>query len=241
MDNELIKRILDLKTRCERTASVTTSTFLTPAEQYEMKGYDLKLVGGCEDNERKIAVFIPDWMYDSSFDTSEFISALCIKSYFGVPSHRDYLGAVLGIGLKREWIGDILVFGDTAYLYCLNSVKETIINDLERVGRITVKVSEIQLSDVPKKVINSKKITFTVKSMRLDAITGEMFGISRTSAAQAIKEGLVSHNYNVCEKTDAAVNLNDVISIRGKGKGIISDIGGKSRKDRIFVTAEIFI
>ena len=82
---------------------------------------------------------------------------------------------------------------------------------------------------------------FTVKSLRLDAVTGDLFGLSRTSAAEMIRLGLVSLNYSVCEKPDAPIREGDVLSLRGKGKGAVTQIGGRSRKDRLFIEAELWL
>ena len=86
-----------------------------------------------------------------------------------------------------------------------------------------------------------KPLSFTVKSLRLDAVTGAMFGLSRTAAAEEIRMGLVSLNYAVCDKTDAPVAAGDVISLRGHGKGRLTALGGRSKKDRLFVEAEVFL
>lgn len=238
--NELKKRAYDLAERCERNSCVTNTGFLTPAEQYELCSMKAVFFGGNVDCERKIAFFLPFYIDESDFDVFEYIDVLKIQSYFGVPSHRDYMGAILGLGIKREWVGDIIVSGDCAYVFCMKSVSSSIL-EMERAGRTTVKVSMIDASQLPLRDRKTKLLTFTVKSLRLDAVTGDVFGISRTTAAAAIKEGLVSLNYNVCLKSDAQVNEGDIISLKGKGKGIISEIGGKSRKDRLFVSAELFI
>ena len=68
-----------------------------------------------------------------------------------------------------------------------------------------------------------------------------MFGVSRTLAAELIREGAVTLNYSICEKVDATVKEGDTLSVRGKGKGRISQIGGRSRKDRLFVEAELYL
>lgn len=99
----------------------------------------------------------------------------------------------------------------------------------------------IALSDVPVPERRVKNISFTVKSLRLDAVTGDMFGISRTTAAELIRIGAVSLNYSICEKPDAPVREGNILSVRGKGKGRISEIGGRSKKDRLFVSAEIYL
>ena len=199
------------------------------------------LFGGKEDCERKVAFFLPYYLEETDFDIGEIIKAVRIRSYFGKPVHRDYLGAVLGLGIERDRIGDLLVFDDTAYLFCLSPVVSVLLQELEKVGRVSVKSEQVALSDVPTPERKVKKITFTVKSLRLDAVTGDMFGVSRTLAAELIREGAVTLNYSICEKVDATVKEGDTLSVRGKGKGRISQIGGRSRKDRLFVEAELYL
>ncbi|MBO7728327.1 MAG: hypothetical protein J6S50_07445 [Oscillospiraceae bacterium] len=245
---ELIKRISDLALRCDRNGCLTHSTFLTPAECYLLETRKLpvgeaKLVfsGGRDDCERKVAFFLPYYLQETDFDIGEIIKAVKIRSYFGKPGHRDYLGAVLGLGIERDRIGDLLLFDDTAYLFCLSSVVSVLLRELEKVGRISVKTEQIALTDVPVSERKTKKITFTVKSLRLDAVTGDLFGVSRTLAAELIREGAVTLNYTICEKVDAPVKEGDTLSVHGKGKGRISQIGGRSRKDRLFVEAELYL
>ena len=199
------------------------------------------LFGGKEDCERKVAFFLPYYLEETDFDIGEIIKAVRIRSYFGKPVHRDYLGAVLGLGIERDRIGDLLVFDDTAYLFCLSPVVSVLLQELEKVGRVSVKSEQVALSDVPTPERKVKKITFTVKSLRLDAVTGDMFGVSRTLAAELIREGAVTLNYSICEKVDATVKEGDTLSVHGKGKGSISQIGGRSRKDRLFVEAELYL
>ena len=199
------------------------------------------LFGGKEDCERKVAFFLPYYLEETDFDIGEIIKAVRIRSYFGKPVHRDYLGAVLGLGIERDRIGDLLVFDDTAYLFCLSPVVSVLLQELEKVGRVSVKSEQVALSDVPIPERKVKKITFTVKSLRLDAVTGDMFGVSRTLAAELIREGAVTLNYSICEKVDATVKEGDTLSVHGKGKGRISQIGGRSRKDRLFVEAELYL
>lgn len=242
------KRINDLASRCDRTSSVTSTVFLTPAELFELSrmafpGMDVQILtaGGTENAERKVAFFLPYYEDAESFDPSGTIKAVKIQSYFGEPAHRDYLGAVLGLGIERDRIGDIVIDGDKAYVFCIASVAFTLLNELDKVGRCGVKVSELPLNEVPAPRKNVKIMSFTVKSLRLDAVAGDIFGISRTQAAELIRLGAVTLNYSVCDKTDAPVGEDAVISIRGKGKGRITEIGGKSRKDRLFITAERYL
>ena len=191
--NDLIRRAEDLAARCERTSSVTATAFLTPAERMELQNAPslrsaaVVYSGGGTECERTCAFFLPFYLTAEELDPSEYISAVHFRSFFGEPGHRDYLGALLALGVRREWVGDIRIRGAEAWVFCLPSVVKTLA-ELDRAGR------------------------YTVRS--------------------------VSLNYVPCLYTDAAIRDGDVISVRGKGKGTVTDTGGRSRKDRIFVTAE---
>ena len=108
-------------------------------------------------------------------------------------------------------------------------------------GRCGVTVAPCALEDVPPPVRRVKALSFTVKSLRLDAVAASLFGLSRTAAAEQIRMGLVSLNYDLCDRTDAPVEPGDVISLRGRGKGQVKALGGRSKKDRLFVEAEVYL
>jgi len=245
-EREFFRRAEDLCERCRRSGNVTTTGYLTPAEQYalrprvEAREVQSLFTGGVEGCERQCCFFLPDWMEADAFDGQEYIHAVRLKSYFGEPGHRDYMGAILGLGIRRKWLGDIRVTGDICTVFCLPSV-EPVLLDLDKVGRYTVKAASLPLSEVPAPERKVKTVSFTVKSLRLDAVAGEMFSVSRSVAADAIRMGLVQLNYSPCLRTDAAVKEGDVLSFRGKGKGTVAEVGGQSKKDRTFVTAEVWV
>jgi len=136
--------------------------------------------------------------------------------------------------------GDILIDGDETTVFCLPGICGHLLT-VERIGRVSVKAEEIPLDQVRVPKREYRKKSFSVMSMRLDAVAAGMFNLSRTACAKEISEGNVSLNYRVCMKTDAAVEEGDVISLRGHGKGTVSGLGGNSRKGRQFVEAEILI
>ena len=113
--------------------------------------------------------------------------------------------------------------------------------DLDRVGRYTVKAEACPLSDVPPEEYKIETLTFTVQSLRLDAVAGSMFGLSRTVAVELIRMGAAKLNDLPCEKPDAPVKEGDTISLRGHGKGRLAAIGARSKKDRIFLETEVYL
>ena len=238
MDAELSRRALDLARRAEKYAAPANTGFLTPAEQAELRAFcarerlDAVFHGGGDENDRRAAFFLPSWMEEDALDVSEAIAALEITAAFGAPGHRDYLGAILGLGIKRDCLGDIRVAGSTAYLFCLASIAPYLCANLESVGRCGVKIRQIALSDVPPLQRSCREVRFTVKSLRLDSVLAGAFALSRANAAAAVAQGLVSVNYLPCEKPDRAVAPGDVLSLRGKGKVTVGEPGGKTRKDQ---------
>ena len=224
---------------------MTRTGFLTPAEQHALRqhyhGADLVLTGGQPGCERQAAFFLPEYMEAEAFDPAEHIRALKLTPHFGAPGHRDYLGAALGLGIGREALGDIRILAEAAYLFCLPAVEPVLREELKKAGRVSVTVSPCALEDVPAPVVKVKTLSFTVKSLRLDAAVGAMFGLSRTAAAELIRMGEASLNYVPCDRTDAPVGEGDVISLRGHGKGCLKTVGGRSKKDRLFVAAEVYL
>ena len=129
---------------------------------------------------------------------------------------------------------------NAAVVFCLPSVERHLLS-LDKVGRYTVRARSLPLSEVPAPERRVKEKRFSVQSLRLDAVVGGLFDLSRTEAARQIAAGMVSINYEVSEKTDSPVREGDILSLRGKGKGKITGTGGESRKGRLFVYGEIYL
>lgn len=246
MEEDLRRRAEDLSRRASRSGGGTHTKFLTPAEVHELRRWaqgaegPVVFLGGYPGAERQIACFLPDWMEPETLDPADFLCALELHARFGAPGHRDVLGAALALGVEREWLGDILIDGERAWLYCLPSVKEHLLLSLEKVGRWGVRVRELPLSEVPVPKRETEQLRFSVSTPRLDAVCAGLFRLSRATAAEAVAQGLVQLNYQECLKPDAQIRSGDVISLRGKGKGQITKVGdGQSRKGRLFVLAEL--
>ena len=245
-NDELLRRAEDLFSRCERRGILTMTGFLSPAERAQIEawakhrpGCAPRFSGGREGCERTAAFFLP---YDKEWEELElgdYIRAVRYTAAFGEPGHRDYLGAALALGIRREWLGDIWVEGNRAVLFCLPSVQSALL-DLDRVGRVSVRAEEIALAEVPEPQRQVKSLRFTVMSPRLDAVASGMFRLSRSETARQIAAGNLNLNYVQCLKADAPVKEGDVISLRHAGKGRVAAIGGESRKGRLFVDAEIY-
>lgn len=247
-NDELIRRAQDLAARCGKNAEISRSLFLTPAEQAQLEkwaryGTDCTLLfhGGRSECQRRAAFFLPYWMDPADFDPAEFIRCVEVTASFGEPGHRDYLGAALGLGIDRQWLGDIWLDGGRAWLFCLPSVEGHLLASLDKVGRCGVKTRSVPLTEPPAPEVKTERVSFTVKSPRLDALAAGLFSLSRSECARLIAAGELSLNYEICLRADVSVKPGDVLSLRGHGKGILSAFGGVSRKGRLFVEAERYI
>ena len=245
--DELLRRARDLARRAAQTGLVTSSGFLSPAEQAavaqwcaQQRDVRLALFGGDAECERRVAFFLPDRMPPDELVPAEQLRAVRVDAAFGTPGHRDYLGALLALGVKRPWIGDIRVDGQTAWVFCLPSVAQQLC-ELRQAGRVSVRARPVPLEEVPLPERRRRELSFTLQSLRFDAAVGELFRLSRTNAAKLITAGAASLNYLPCLKNDAPVREGDVISLRGYGKGRILSVGGQSRKGRLFLQAELWL
>ena len=245
---ELLRRAQDLWERCDRTGVVTTTGFLTPAQQAALLTWQkswpdcqMVLLGGPPQAERKAAFFLPDWMTQEDFEPEEHLKAVCITTGFGTPGHRDYLGSILGLGIRREWIGDLILEDNQAYVPCMPSVQPALLSQLEHVGKFGVKVAPVQLAEIPQQERKVRPVSFTVSSLRLDAVCAGLFRLSRSQAAEKIRLGLVQLNYVPCQRPDAPVKEGDLLSLRGSGKGCVCQTGGTSRKGRLFLRCELWL
>lgn len=247
MDELLLRRMEDLSRLCLRRNLPTAGSFLTPAEQAELTRLsfspdsELLLFGGDAEAERKIPVFYPSYLPEDEVLPERFLSAVRISTRREAFTHRDVLGSVLALGLTRESVGDIRIFEDFACVVCLPPAAKTVLASLEKVSRFHVTCEELPLDVLPKTELKTKSSTFTVQTLRLDAVTAGLFSVSRTAAADAIRLGTVALNDLPCLKPDAHVAEGDRISFRGHGKGTLAEIRGTSRKGRLFIRTERYL
>ena len=246
-NSELLRRAEDLLRRCEKNGVLTATNFLTPAERFRLErwaksqpGSRMVFSGGHPDCERTVGFFLPDYLEEEWLPLDEHIRAFELSAPFGSPGHRDYLGALLGMGIGRERLGDIWVKDNTAVIFCLPGVEKHLLT-IDKVGHDTVRARPISPGEVTPPERKVKQKSFSVQSLRLDAVAGGLFDLSRTEAARQVEAGTVSLNYEICDRCDAPVHEGDILSLRGKGKGRITGLGGTSRKGRQFVNGEIYL
>lgn len=153
-------------------------------------------------------------------------------------THRDFLGAVLGTGLQRSAVGDILIAEDHAVVFCLDTAEELILG-LEKAGRAGVTPVRGIAGELPAARVEA--VDKTVSSLRLDCVVGACANISRDKSASLIKSGQVSADFSVCLSVSSVLKEGTVVSVRGYGRFKLSKIVGETKKGRIHVVIERFL
>lgn len=157
----------------------------------------------------------------------------------GKPGHRDYLGALMGLGIKRETLGDVLVFpeGAGAWVFCLRKMGEYILGALDAVGPFPVQCALIEKLPAGA-VMPGERVRITLSSVRLDGLISSAFHTSRGQSAEAIRSGLVFIDGNPVKKPDFMPQPGCKITVRGMGRFWLREVLGKTKKDRIAVVIE---
>ncbi|MCL2618488.1 MAG: YlmH/Sll1252 family protein [Defluviitaleaceae bacterium] len=241
----LTARMEDVAKKAAR-AGCAASRFITPAEAAEVGRHfgklhyvNLAFDGGFAEAERVRAVFTnPDW---GECRRGELFAVLQIRwnKAYGL-AHRDILGALMALGIERDTMGDIACEGNRANLVCLPELGDYVRTSFTKAGRVGVEVSEIGLDELGAKQESLKLRTDTVASLRLDAVMCAAFDLSRSQAAELISAGRVNLDYAQCLQPAREVGEGALISVRGLGRARLTEVGGTSRKGRIFVQFGLF-
>ncbi len=185
--------------------------------------------------ERKVFILYPDY-YDG-IDETEFITGLRIynRSKFKTLNHRDYLGALMSLGIDRNRTGDIYVYEDYADIVLHTDISDYIIYNIEKIGHNKIEAERIKVDDVAFKEQEHVVLNITSSSMRIDSIVKHITNKSRETAADMVKAGNVKINWQAEERAAAEIKENDMISISRYGRYKVSGLTRmtKSGKYRI--------
>ena len=231
----------DLSNRAFNGNVYTFTDFLSLSEQEDLYSESKEFApipfsfsAGYGDGERKVCRFGDE---DSLGYDQEFpIKCICIeprsKKFMTQVSHRDYLGALMNLGLERKCFGDIILQGTSAYIFVLERNAQFVIDELTSIGRNPVKCKLVEYkSDTI--TMDGKDMHLLVSSMRSDGIIAKTFNLSRKDAAALFFEKKIAVNGRLIENNDKQLNNGDVVSVRGFGKFKITDGGTLSRKGKI--------
>lgn len=193
--------------------------------------------GGYPDAERVILINLPDYAFLENENPLTVIRATKAERSRNL-THRDYLGSLIGLGIKREVLGDILVRDDGADIICMDDFADFVLMNYCKAGRANLSLEQVDIKDLIIPERKTQIITDTVASPRLDSVVASAFGLSRGKASEAISARRVFVNHMETTKPDQQLTEGDKITLRGRGKAVLSEIGGKSRKDRQYIKIE---
>ncbi len=252
--NDLVlSRISDLLKKADKTKRPCSSSFYAPADLSEIGrvsapvGVTYKLWGGHLSAERKVFTAYPDFLdfNDEQLNDASQITILHITNTARKSlSHRDFLGALMSMGIERDRIGDILICDDEAIVFVCSSIVDYVCQGLEKVANCRVNIERLTYVEtdflnnfLPKK----ESRTNIVASMRLDCIIADVYSLSRSDAQRLIKSESVRVNYKVVSNSDKLLEYGDLVSVSGYGRFEISDIEGTTKKGNLRLNVLIYI
>ena len=213
----------------------------------KIKFENYKLYGGYEESERKILIIYPEKYNESMLEKnySKMLKVVRVslpEEEKGKYTHRNYLGGIVKLGLKREKVGDILVSDDGADIVVVEDFAEILkqeLPNLTRFEKTDITIEEIK--NIRKKEIKLELIKIIVPSLRLDNIVSDLAKTSRNKAAQIINQERVFVNGQNETKLSKQIKLKDIITIRGKGRFIVKEFAGTTRSGRTVVVIEKYV
>ena len=243
----LMRHVEDLARAAEGRGIARYSGFLSDREQdlaraalnrADVPESDHHFEGGWPGAERKLLCLEPEGCYPAS-------PLCCVKltcrtlSGAALPGHKDYLGSLMGLEIRREALGDIVLPPDapgTAYVFALEPAARLICQELLQAGRTELATRLLAPDEVPEfRTAERRKCTATVSSLRLDAVLAAMLRCSRGQASELVTAGRVEINHLPAEKPSAPVYEGDVFTVRGKGRFALTALPGKSKKERLII------
>lgn len=243
-EEQILKgRLSDLAKRAYQQNIYTYSNFLSPAElsilediREDISYIHVETFGGNALCERQVAGFgsEEDFGYPGHFPITVIKATPLLEKFSDSLNHRDFLGALMHLGIERDTLGDILIKETTAYIFCLENIADYICKELTRVKHTNVKCV-ITSMDIPalQPVFASRE--FPVASLRLDGIIASLLKCSRKEALSLFEEKRVILNGRITGRNSITLKEGDVFSVRGHGKFIFDGSGGSTRKGKIYV------
>ena len=250
-DRLLLAKVLDRAGQAQSRNIPAATDFLSPQQQalaldllrlagIPETGY--MSLGGYEGAERNILLFLPDWL--EAADAGSQSPIRCLRASFREEeklTHRDFLGSLMGMGIVREKVGDILVGPAGADIMVLDTVAEFLLQSWNSAGRARLAVTAIEPWEVRVPEVKCQEVRDTVSSLRLDTVASTGFRMARGKAAELITSGRVQVNWRECTKPDKLLTAGDTVSARGFGKFGLTEVGGVTKKGRTSIVLKRYI
>lgn len=251
MDKELLQlqnRFRDLAEKSYMQNVYTFSGFLSLAEQdaflqitKELGSVAWQLFGGSDDCERKMLMFgcADDLGYEESYPIVCIHISPLLKKFADDFSHRDFLGALMNLGIERSTLGDIFIKDREAYLFCQESIADYICEGLDKVKHTNVRCKRVEPGDeLP--VREPEPVEITVNSERADGVIAKVYHLSREKSQQLFAEKKVYVDGRLCENLSKTLKQGELVTVRGFGRFIYRGLKYETKKGKLCVVAEVY-
>lgn len=238
-EHALIDKILEWKETVEIQYRMKLTDFLDPREQFILQSIignhgdvKVKFFGGSDQVERKRAIFFPDYRIPDIDDFQISVFEINYPKKFVTLEHRQVLGALMSIGLKREKYGDILIKDDVVQIIIAKEIENFVKLHFNEVGNTSISLQNVSFDYIiqPNVFIDEKMTTVT--SLRLDAVCSAIYNLSRQKTKVLIQNGHVKVNWKKVEDPSFELFEGDLISTRGFGRSKVLEIEGRTKKDK---------
>lgn len=241
-ENKLKKRFLELAERSYRSDKYIFTDFLSMAEisllhslEREIGSKNVSLYGGTADTERCVARF----GNPESFGYIEEFPIVCIKAepliqkFSDELAHRDVLGSIMGLGIERSNIGDIILCDNKAYIFCLDRMKAYIIDNLIKIRHTSVSCEITE--ELPRLSDSGEEINIQAHGERIDGLVAKLYGFSRSKSIDLFRQQKIFVNGRVCVNNSYNLKEGDLVSVRGSGRFRFLGVMGTTRKGNLNV------
>lgn len=245
---QLEKRLTELAEKSSRQNIYTFTGFLGMAEQdvFHRMARELSfahplLFGGSEEAERAIVRFgDPQEMgYEVDFPIVLLKIEPLLQKYADALGHRDFLGALMNLGIERSTLGDIFIKDNCGYLFCLDSVSGFISGELNKVRHTDVRCCLVEAGEVLEKQ-EKMRMSLTVSSERADVVIAALYHLSRAESLALFRAQKVFVNGRMCENNSCFLKKEDAVSVRGKGKFFYDGADRETKKGKLSVGVFVY-
>lgn len=246
---QLQKRLQELAEKSSRQNIYTFTGFFGMAQldvfhrmERELSYAYPKLCGGSELAERMVVRFgSPEEMgYEEAFPIVLLKIEPSMQKYADTLGHRDILGALMHLGIERSTLGDIFLKDNCGYLFCLDSIADFIVEELQKVRHTDVRCRRTEMSE---ELIKQEKVrqSLTVSSERADVVIAGLYHLSRTGSMELFRTGKVYINGRLCENNSCFLKKGDAVSVRGKGKFFYDGVDRETKKGKLCAGVWIYL
>ena len=249
-DKILFSKIIDQLNLCEKNYENTFTDFMPILKYLEFRSILIKhhieqnisTFGGFEEAERIIIGFFPEYIEpDNNFFPISILEITYNEKYSRPLTHRDFLGAILGLGIDRTKVGDILIDNNKAICFLYNDIVDYVNINLEKVASTNVKTKVLKLQNYTIPTPKLQEKTIIISSIRIDSVLSSVFNMSRGKISDYIKGEKVFLNFAIETSSSKNVKENDIITLRGMGRIKILNVVGRTKKDKIILNIAKYV